>query len=620
MKQKILGISAFYHDSAAAVVVDGRVLAAAQEERFTRRKNDPSFPANAIMAVLNAASIKASDVTTVAFYDKPFLKFERLLETAHDVAPFGFRNFVRSMPVWIREKLFTRQVLRRHLAELDIVPGKILFPEHHLSHAASAFYPSPFAEAAILTIDGVGEWATTAIFSGLDNGITVSKQLDFPHSLGLLYSAFTYYCGFRVNSGEYKLMGLAPFGRTGSDCQGVVNKIYDQIVAVRDDGSFALNLEYFDFVGGTTMTRDNRWLELFGIARRQPGTRIRQEHATLAAAAQVVVEETVIKLADHARATTGQTNLVMAGGVALNCVANGQLLRRRPNEGFWVQPAAGDAGGAVGAALAAHYIYFDAPRAADPQCDGMAGALLGPPIPDSHRLQLADQFDAVGHTIDQFDELCLQVARDITGGKVVGWCQGSMEFGPRALGNRSIVADPTNPTMQKHLNDRVKRREPFRPFAPAILLEHASEYFELSAASPYMLLVGELLEQHRLAEPQMNLDDAHTSHTERPWSTCPAVTHVDFSARVQTVDKNTNPRFRQLLTAFHQLTGIPMLINTSFNVRDEPIVCDHFDAYRSFMTTEIDILVIGDTIYRKQEQPGWQERAPVAAQAFRNGS
>jgi len=607
----ILGISAFYHDSAAVLLVDGEVCAAAHEERFTRKKHDASFPANAVRYVLEEGGTALSDLEAVAFYDKPFLKFERLLETYHAFAPRGLRSFLAAMPVWIKEKMFMRKILRSELDKFSDDPrGKrpeLLFPEHHLSHAASAFYPSPFAEAAILTIDGVGEWATTTIGHGNGKDISVLRELAFPHSLGLLYSAVTYYCGFKVNSGEYKLMGLAPYGDPGGERLARYKRILlDELVDLRDDGSLLLNLDHFDFATGLTMCRDGDWLELFGIPRRSPESEIGQEYMDLALAVQQVTEEAILRMAKTARSLTGACHLVMAGGVALNCVANGKLAEEKIFDDIWVQPAAGDAGGALGAALAAYHIWRGTPRRAT-GVDHMAGSYLGPAYGDIDIGRMCRKFKAKA-TIVEEPELYHIVAGLLADGQIVGWFQGRMEYGPRALGNRSILADPRRPEMQKKLNLKIKYREGFRPFAPSVLVEDRGEYFDLAEDSPYMLFIGKVNGHHRLAMPEGYDGLAMYERLYLQRSDIPAVTHVDYTARIQTVSHETNPRYWRLIKEFKELTGCGVVVNTSFNVRGEPIVCSPEDAYRCFMRTEMDYLAINNFLFRKKDQPGWNEQ------------
>jgi carbamoyltransferase len=599
---KILGISAFYHDSAAAILNGGEVLAAAQEERFSRIKNDPAFPAAAIGFCLQYSGIGLDELDAIVFYDKPFLKFERLLETYYAFAPAGLRSFLRSMPVWIKEKLLLKRILYRELRKIDPAGKKkplLLFPEHHLSHAASAFYPSPFGEAAILTLDGVGEWATVSISKGEGKEITILKELDFPHSLGLLYSAFTYYCGFAVNSGEYKLMGLAPYGNRGSDTsRRMVEVIRTKLVDIKEDGSIFLNQEYFNYATGSRMVEDRQWEGLFGFGRRREDAPLEQRYCDMALAVQEVTEEVVLRLAAEAKRLTGSDRLCLAGGVALNCVANGKLHASGLFRDIFIQPAAGDAGGALGAAYAAHHIYFGGERS-DVGADSLKGSCLGPEFGETDILPVARKYGLAGRRMGSLSLLTEETAKLIADGNVVGWFQGRAEFGPRALGSRSILADARNPEMQKKLNLSIKNREGFRPFAPAVLLEEVQNYFELEGPSPYMLLVKEVRRSRQLALPE---DYATRSWMDKLYyqrSDLPAVTHVDYSARIQTVDRQTHPRFWQLLDAFRDQTGCAVLINTSFNVRDEPIVNTPEEAFRCFRQTQMDYLVIGDFIFSR---------------------
>ncbi|MDH3392528.1 MAG: carbamoyltransferase [Desulfobulbaceae bacterium] len=608
----ILGISAFYHDSAAALLVDGEICAAAQEERFTRKKHDPAFPVNAVRYVLEEGGVSVEDLDAIAFYDKPYLKFERLLETYHAFAPSGLRSFLSAMPVWIKEKLFMRKMVWDDLSSL--VDGKLakkpplLFPEHHLSHAASAFYPSPFENAAILTVDGVGEWATTTIGVGNGNKVTMLRELPFPHSIGLLYSAFTYFCGFKVNSGEYKLMGLAPYGNPDSERVARFQRlILEELVDLREDGSLLLNMEYFDYAVGLRMCRDDRWEKLFGLPKRISEGDLTQPYMDMALAIQQVTEDVVLRLAKTARELTGCRHLVMAGGVALNCVANGKLLRSKIFDDIWIQPAAGDAGGALGAAYAAHHIWQGAPRQIQGDgLDSMSGSYLGPLYSENDLQRLCRKYRAVAQRYEQESVLYADVAKLLSEGNAVGWFQGRMEYGPRALGGRSILGDPRHPEMQKKLNLKIKYREGFRPFAPSVLAEDVHEYFDLEGASPYMLLIDKVREV-RCTPPPAGYDAmAMYERLYHLRSDIPAVTHVDYTARIQTVHKETNPRYWHLINAFKQLTGYGVVVNTSFNVRGEPIVCTPDDAYRCFMRTEMDCLVIGDFLFRKEEQPEWQ--------------
>jgi carbamoyltransferase len=608
MRTAILGVSAYYHDSAAALLVDGRIVAAAQEERFTRRRHDASFPIHACRFVLEEAGLAIEDVSAAAFYDKPFLKFERLLETYHAFAPRGLRSFAAAMPLWIKEKLFTRRLLAEHIGELGSADYALLFPEHHLSHAASAFYPSPFTDAAILTIDGVGEWATTTIGRGRGKDIEILSELHFPHSVGLLYSAFTYYLGFTVNSGEYKLMGLAPYGNAASSrTKEYVRRITAQLVDIRKDGSILLNMPYFQFATGLRMVNEARWERMFGIPRREPESELTQEHMDLALAAQQVTEEIVLRLARTARDLSGCRNLVMAGGVALNCVANGKILETGMFDDIWIQPAAGDAGGAVGAAYAAWHIHRGEARVIpDAGCvDAMSGSYLGPEFSSKQIVQCIERYNARARHYEGFAALAADAASRLAAGDVGGWFQGRMEFGPRALGNRSIIGDPRNAEMQKRLNLKIKFREGFRPFAPSVLEEDATQYFELDRPSPYMLLVAPVRKERQQPLPP---DYAEQPMYDRLYflrSDLPAITHVDYSARIQTVSRATNPRYWTLIDAFKRLTGCSVLVNTSFNVRGEPIVCTPDEAYRCFMRTEMDFLVMGDFVFDKKEQPAF---------------
>jgi carbamoyltransferase len=613
MSEAILGLSAYYHDSAACLVRDGRIVAAAQEERFSRVKHDDGFPLHAARYVLEDGAASMQDLAAVVFYDKPYLKFERLLETYHGFAPRGLTSFLSAMPVWIKEKLFMRKVLHEELAKLGSGRPKMLFPEHHLSHAASAFYPSPFEEAAILTIDGVGEWATTTIGHGKGKDITLLDELHFPHSLGLLYSAFTYFLGFKVNSGEYKLMGLAPYGDPNSErTRSYLQKIRDELADVRDDGSLLLNMAYFNYCTGLTMCVDCKWEQLFGMDRRPPESAFEQHHMDLALAIQMFTEEVVFKLAETARERTGCKHLCMAGGVALNCVANGKLIRRGTFEDVWIQPAAGDAGGSVGAALAAWHIHLGKERAVEADASGkpadsMRGSYFGPAFCECTVREMARKHDAPYQKFDDFDELCSVTAKLLDEGHVVGWRQGRMEYGPRALGNCSILGDPRNPEMQKKLNLKIKYREGFRPFAPSVMEEEIPNVFDLDRPSPYMLVVAPVREERRNPEPEGYKSLEMYQRLYHLRSDVPAITHVDYSARIQSVNKDVNPRYWTLINAFRQLTGVGLVVNTSFNVRGEPIVCTPDDAYACFMRTEMDFLVIGDCLFEKAKQPAWRE-------------
>lgn len=611
---KILGISAFYHDSAACIVVDGEIMAAAQEERFTRKKHDPFFPYNAISSCLEYSGYSLSEMDAIVFYDKPFLKFERLLETYYNFVPKGIASFATSIPVWVKEKLFLKNLIKKELNRIDSVDLRntpLLFPEHHLSHAASAFYASPFNEALIVTIDGVGEWSTASISTGKGNRIRIMKELHFPHSVGLLYSAFTYFLGFRVNSGEYKLMGLAPYGIPGSDeVKKFEDIIRNELTDIKEDGSIWLNREYFSYATGLRMLPDRKWEKLFGIPRRKPEEITEQYHCNLALAIQKITEEIVEKMVMHGFFLAGKElnsrNLCLAGGVALNCVANGKLVKKELVDNIFIQPAAGDAGGAVGAALAAHHIYFGEKRIFRNGQDLMKGALLGPDFKEKDIQKVIRKYNANALRTD-FIHLIKKIAADIDEGKVIGWFRGRMEFGPRALGNRSILGDARNPEMQKKLNLKIKFRESFRPFAPIILSEDVEEYFSPAKDSPYMLLVSDVNEKHRKKLPD---DYFEMSLTERLYtlrSDVPAITHIDFSARLQTVHKEMNPDLWKLLSEFKARTGCPVMVNTSFNVRGEPIVCTPEDAYICFMRTEMDVLVINDYVFYKEEQPEWNE-------------
>ena len=595
---RILGISAFYHDSAAALVRDGEIIAAAQEERFTRKKHDSRFPSKAVEYCLVEDGVALSDVDFVAFYDKPFLKFERLLETYVAFAPRGLRSFAMAMPLWVREKLFQKNLLHNELKrfskEFDW-ERRLLFAEHHQSHAASAFYPSPFEDALILTMDGVGEWATTSVALGSGNKLEIIKEIYFPHSLGLLYSAFTYYTGFKVNSGEYKVMGLAPYGSPR-----FAKQILDHLIDLKADGSFRLNLDYFNYCTGLTMT-NSKFDSLFEGPRRKPEELLTQRHMDLAASVQVVLEEVVSRMTRALAAETGANNLCLAGGVALNCVANGRLLRDGHFERIWIQPAAGDAGGALGAALAAYHSFKGQPRKVDRRSDNMKGSYLGP---EFSQPDIEQRLSAAGakYAVLGDDELLDACADALESEKAVGWFQGRMEFGPRALGGRSILGDARSPKMQSMLNLKVKFRESFRPFAPSVLREHVCEWFELDQDSPYMLLVANVLEQRRkpMTEAEQRLFGIEKLNVPR--SDIPAVTHVDYSARIQTVHKETNLRYHALIQRFNQRSGCPVIVNTSFNVRGEPIVGTPEHAFRCFMGTDMEVLAIGNCFLRKEDQ------------------
>ena len=599
MSKAVLGISAFFHDSAAALLVDGEIVAAAQEERFSRIKHDASFPLQSVRFVLEEAGIKYDELSAVAFYEKPYLKFERLLETYHAFAPQGLGSFLKAMPVWIKDKLFFRRAIRQHLSTLGSRAVPLYFPEHHLSHAASAFYPSPYEEAAILTIDGVGEWATTCLSHGQGKNITVLREQHFPHSLGLLYSAFTYYLGFEVNGGEYKLMGLAAYGDPqDSLTQQFVQAISREMVDIREDGSLLLNMQYFRYATHLRMTHDERWRALFGLSRRNPEDALEPVHTHLAWAIQHITEEVVTKLAQTALRLTKSRNLVMAGGVALNSVANGKVLDIPAVENLWIQPAAGDAGGALGAAYALWHISQGQSRT-PVFPDAMQGACLGPAYSDKRIRMVSKKYPEFSYQWLEEEAMIRQTVAALEAGKVVGWFQGRMEFGPRALGNRSILADPRAPHMQQKINHLIKFRESFRPFAPSVLEEDVSEYFDLEKVSPYMLLVRPVRSERCTSpiDPNGSLMD----RLEQVRSDIPAVTHVDYSARIQTVHQATHPRYWKLLQAFKQQTGYGLLVNTSFNIKDEPIVCTPEDALRCFQQTEIDVLVMNQFIFYKTE-------------------
>lgn len=595
----ILGISAYYHDSAACLVRDGQIIAAAQEERFTRKKHDSSFPINAISYCLAESRIAPSKVDYVVFYDKPFLKFERLLETYLAFAPKGIKSFVVALPSWLKDKLFQNVIITNALKDLwgkdTDWAARLLFSEHHLSHAASAFFPSPYMEAAVLTMDGVGEWTTTSLAIGKGNQLSIQKEIHFPHSLGLLYSSFAYYTGFKVNSGEYKVMGLAPYGEPR-----YAKLIRDHLIDIKADGSFALDMSYFNYCTDLTMTNE-KFDALFGGPPRAPETDLSQRDMDLAASIQAVTEEVVIKLARDIAKTTGQRNLCLAGGVALNCVANGKLLKTALFDHIWIQPAAGDAGGALGAALGVYHIMLNQPRNVTQGIDGMKGSYLGPEYTQVEITEYLTRCGAVFTTYGK-DEITERTAKALAEGKAVGWMVGRMEFGPRALGGRSILADPRLPTMQKELNLKVKFRESFRPFAPSVLREDVSEWFEMAYDSEYMMFVADVKRDKRrdLAADEKAFFGIDKLNLSR--SSIPAVTHVDYSARVQTVSSYTNPRYYELIRRFKELTNCPVLVNTSFNVRGEPIVCSPEDAYRCFMGTGLDVLVLGNVLLQKAEQ------------------
>lgn len=609
---KILGLSAFYHDSAAAIIENGEVIAAAQEERFTRKKHDPSFPINAVKFCLKYSGTTIDQLDAIAFYDKPMLKFERLLETYYAFVPKGLSSFITAMPVWLKEKMFLKKAIfdeLRSIETFDKKKVKLLFPEHHLSHAASAYYASPFNESAILTIDGVGEWATASICHGVGKDIKILKELKFPHSLGLLYSAFTYFLGFRVNSGEYKLMGLAPYGVADSaEVKNFVALIKTHLVKINSDGSLWLDQKYFNYATGLKMIHEEKWEKLFGFKTRKSESDLELKHCNLGLAIQIVTEEVVLKMAGEARRLTNSENLCMAGGVALNCVANGKVFNAKTFKNLFIQPAAGDAGGALGAAFAAFHIFFQKEREPNQEMDRLKGSYLGPEYSDIDVQLMSRKYNAVAEKFDNFSELCVKVSQKLSEGNVVGWMQGRMEFGPRALGARSILGDPRNEEMQRKLNVKIKYRESFRPFAPSVVFEDCSTYFEQETPSPYMLLVQPVKQERRRSLPdgynEMPLKDK-LYHIR---SDMPAITHIDFSARIQTVHKETNPRYYELISEFKKLTGYGVVVNTSFNVRGEPIICTPEDAYLCFMRTEMDYLIIGNFVFDKREQQPWEEK------------
>ncbi|MFB6344150.1 MAG: carbamoyltransferase [bacterium] len=654
MSKRILGISAFYHDSAAAILHDDRILGAAQEARFSRNKHDSTFPVQSIQYCLEESGNRIDDLDAVVFYDKPFRKFERLLETYYAFAPSGLRSFLSAIPVWIKEKLFQKKLIKDELNELqphDTDGLNLLFTEHHQSHAASAFYPSPFESAAVLTLDGVGEWATTALSAGQGNDIEILEELHFPHSIGLLYSSFTYFLGFKVNSGEYKLMGLAPYGNPESSrVDDFETRILEELIDLKDDGSFAMDQEYFSYTTGLRMVEDEKWESLFGIERRQPESDFEQVHCDMALAIQNVTEKIIFRLARTLRDRTGESNLCLAGGVALNCVANGKLLKKDIFEDVWIQPAAGDAGGSLGAAYAVYHNYFDQPRTLDgngtpdsghttpdsrpstpdsepstpdtepsthdsrlsthdshPPNDKMQGTFLGPRYSGIDIRRAARQFNASYSQYSELEELCALTAEKIADGNIIGWFQGRMEWGPRALGNRSILGDPRDNTMQEKINRKIKYRESFRPFAPSVLAEDAEEYFDLGHHSPYMVLIGNVLEGRREELPDDYHDLSPREKLQVKRSDIPAVTHLDFTSRFQTVHRETNPRYHKLLTKFKDRTGYGVVVNTSFNLRGEPIVRTPAEAYRCFMRSKMDYLVMGNYVFDRDDQPEWPE-------------
>ncbi len=610
--KRILGISAFYHDSAAALVIDGEVIAAAQEERFTRKKHDYSFPINAIKFCLEFSDLDINEIDAIVFYDKPLLKFERILETYYVNAPKGLASFVKAMPVWLKEKMFIKKNILDELSAHFALNKKVklLFPEHHLSHAASAFYPSPYSKSAILTIDGVGEWATASISLGENNNITILKELHFPNSLGLLYSSFTYFLGFKVNSGEYKLMGLAPYGIAGSkEVENFISIIKKNLITIKADGSIDLNQKYFNYSTGLRMVKDKKWENLFGFKKRQTDEPLELYHCNLGLAIQQITEEVVQKMAIEAKKLTNADYLCLAGGVALNCVSNGKLQKEAIFKEIFIQPASGDAGGALGAALAAYHIYYGSERKTSiGLLDSMKGSYLGPEIKTDEIKSVCKKYMAKGHFYSNFEDLIKDVAVLIDKGNIIGWVQGRMEFGPRALGGRSIIADPRNSEMQKKLNLKIKYRESFRPFAPSILSEDCNKYFKYDGISPYMLLVHEINDGIKKEVPHNYSQLPIREKLYHDRSVLPAITHIDYTGRIQTVHKETNNKYWQLINAFKQLTGCSAVVNTSFNVRGEPIVNTANDAYRCFMRTDMDYLVIENYLFKKDEQPNWLEK------------
>lgn len=610
--KKILGISAFYHDSAASLTVGGEIIAAAQEERFTRNKHTPDFPTQAIKYCLEEAGLEIDELDAIVFYEKPLLKFERLLQTYYAFAPKGLASFLKAIPVWLNEKMFLKKLIYDGLKEVgnyDKKKVRLLFPEHHLSHAASAFFPSPYEKAAILTIDGVGEWCTASIGLGEKGKISILKEMEFPHSVGLFYSAFTYFLGFTVNSGEYKLMGLAPYGSPKADeTHKFISLIKKELIDIKEDGSIWLDQSYFNYATGLRMVKEKKWEKLFGFKRREAEAELEQKHCNLALAIQKVTEEIVIKMAIEAKRLTNAEFLCLAGGVALNCVANGKLLKENIFKGIYIQPAAGDAGGSLGAALAVSHMYFEEERFINDKADSMQGSYLGPDYSEKEIQFMNNKVKASFDKYNNFKELSQFIATKLSEGNVVGWFQGKMEFGPRALGNRSILGDARNPEMQKKLNLKIKYREGFRPFAPSVLADKSSAYFDLETDSPYMLIVAPVKKerQKKLPENYHDLPLWDRLYYER--SDIQSVTHLDFSARIHTVHKETNHRYYELISAFEKQTGYGLVVNTSFNVRGEPIVCTPHDAYRCFMSTEMDYLVIGDFVYCKTKQHDWQNK------------
>lgn len=597
MTTYILGFSALYHDSAASLIIDGKISCAVQEERFTRVKHDSSFPINSIKFILDSHNISFSDINYIVFYDKPFLKFERILESYLSQIPYGFNSFKKSMPIWLKEKLFLKNILIKEFKILDkkFNQKKLLFSNHHFSHAASAFYPSPFNEAVVLTLDGVGEWATTTVAVANKKKLQIKKEINFPHSLGLLYSAFTYYCGFRINSGEYKLMGLAPYGKPLYK-----DKILNNLIDLKDDGSFKLNMEYFDYVAGLKMI-NKKFIKLFGQKERRPDIdEIKQFHMDIASSIQTVIEEVILKIVKNIRKEYNIENLCLAGGVALNCVANGKIQREKIFKNIWIQPASGDAGGSIGAALGVWHSYLKNEK--QNTFDIMSGSYLGTEYSNTETYKILEDLGAKFIKYDNFSDLAKNIAKEISMEKAIGWFQGKMEFGPRALGNRSILADPRSLNMQKNLNLKIKFRESFRPFAPAILKEYLNDWFELDTESPYMLLVSDIIERKRLTTKQEDKKLFGIEKLNLKRSDIPSVTHVDYSARIQTVDKLTNNKFHELILEFYKITNCPILINTSFNVRGEPIVCSPMDAFNCFMGTDLDLLVVNNAVLYKNNQ------------------
>ena len=610
--KKILGISAFYHDSAAALTIGDEIIAAAQEERFTREKHTPDFPTNAIKYCLEEAGLEIDELDAIVFYDKPLLKFERLLQTYYSFSPKGLLSFLKAIPVWVKEKMFLKKLIYDGLKEVGSYNKdnvNLLFPEHHLSHAASSFFPSPHEKSAILTIDGVGEWCTASIGIGDGNTIKILKELEFPHSIGLLYTSFTYYLGFTVNSGEYKLMGLAPYGNPKSEeTSKFIELIKNNIVDIKDDGSIWLDQSYFKYATGLKMTNNKKWSKLFGFNRREPEAEIEQYHCNLALAIQMVTEEVVLKMAQEAKKITGSDNLCMAGGVALNCVANGKLIQKNIFKNVYIQPAAGDAGGALGAALAANHIYFGEKRKVNSTNDNMKGSYLGTDYSEKEINLMNKKVKAVFNKYDSYSELTNEIANHLDKGSIIGWFQGRMEFGPRALGNRSIIGDARNLEMQKKINLKIKYREGFRPFAPSVLAEDAHDFFEIDQPSPYMLNVSPIAAKRKKQLPDNYFDLSMWERLYTTRSDIQSITHLDFSARIQTVHKETNARYWELINTFKKKTDYGLVINTSFNVRGEPIVCTPYDAYRCFMSTEMDYLVIDNFVYAKTEQLDWENK------------